>query len=210
MRTQLAEDVRALLARLRQSPKDTDTWCVLADCLTEHGDDRGALIALQQRAAAPGLANDEADALRRQIEALEGSCRPKWLSGLLVPGGVEFAWHHGFVTEVSLRWDAETLPFLQALLAHPTGTLLTALNLRYKRIGAEGARALASSEHLRALTSLDLGYNDLGDEGARALASSENLRALTALALSGNHIGDEGARALASSENLRALTVLNL
>ena len=87
---------------------------------------------------------------------------------------------------------------------------LTSLNLSNNRIGAEGATALAESEHLRNLTSLALGYNFIEDAGATALAGAEHLRNLTSLNLSGNSIGDEGVRALAASEHLRNLTSLNL
>ena len=67
---------------------------------------------------------------------------------------------------------------------------LSSLALVELKIGADGARALAS---LSGLTSLNLAYNGIGDDGARALAS---LTGLTSLDLFNNEIGAEGARAL--------------
>jgi len=87
---------------------------------------------------------------------------------------------------------------------------LFSLYLRGNRIGDEGARALAQSEHLASLAHLDLRGNRIGDEGARALAQSPHLASLTLLDLAYNGIGDEGTRALAQSEHLASLTHLDL
>jgi len=86
---------------------------------------------------------------------------------------------------------------------------LFSLYLRGNRIGEEGARALAQSEHLASLTDLDLNSNEIGDEGARALAQSPHLASLTQLHLAYNGIREEGARALAQSEHLASLTHLS-
>ena len=56
---------------------------------------------------------------------------------------------------------------------------------------------------MRALTVLYLYNNNIGAEGARALAQSEHLPALTVLHLGGNHIGAEGKALLAQSPTLR-------
>jgi small GTP-binding protein len=80
-------------------------------------------------------------------------------------------------------------------------TQLTSLNLRYNKIGTEGAAALAA---LTQLTLLDLGGNEIGAEGAAALAA---LTQLTLLDLRKNQIGAAGAAALAA---LTQLTTLKL
>ena len=49
------------------------------------------------------------------------------------------------------------------------------LNLAYKLMGDEGAKAIAASPHLAQLTQLNLGGNSIGDEGARALENSPYL-----------------------------------
>jgi Leucine-rich repeat (LRR) protein len=78
-------------------------------------------------------------------------------------------------------------------------TQLTSLNLRYNKIGTEGAAALAA---LTQLTLLDLGGNQIGDNGASSLAA---LTQLTTLNLWNNQIGAEGAAALAALAQLTSL-----
>lgn len=56
---------------------------------------------------------------------------------------------------------------LEALL--PPLAQVTHLDLRQARLGDEGARLLARSEHLRALRFLDLRSAGVGPAGARAL-----------------------------------------
>ena len=75
----------------------------------------------------------------------------------------------------------------------------THLKLGYRKIGAEGAKALAAAlERNQTLTSLDLSQNEIGTEGAKALAIAlERNQTLTSLDLSSGKIGAEGAKALA-------------
>jgi internalin A len=81
---------------------------------------------------------------------------------------------------------------------------LTALDVSYNDIGAEGARAIASS--FRNLTTLELQFNAIGADGAKAIASF--LHNLAFLDLSFNSVGSEGVKSIASS--LHNLTSLNL
>ena len=78
-------------------------------------------------------------------------------------------------------------------------TQLTSLNLRYNKIGTEGAAALAA---LTQLISLNLKNNQIGDAGAAALAA---LTQLTSLDLSNNPVVETTPFA-----TLRRLTSLNL
>ena len=88
-----------------------------------------------------------------------------------------------------------SLPVLPANRPLRLANLATLL-LEFSGIGAEGAKALASSPRLANLTSLGLAGNGIGGEGAVALASSPHLANLTSLDLNDNEIGDEGAEAL--------------
>jgi len=54
---------------------------------------------------------------------------------------------------------------------------------------------------------LDLSDNRIGDEGARALAQSEHLASLTLLDLVGNRIGEGGRRALSESVHLSEVKI---
>eukprot|EP00633_Aureoumbra_lagunensis_P003707 CAMPEP_0197301422 /NCGR_PEP_ID=MMETSP0890-20130614/50389_1 /TAXON_ID=44058 ORGANISM="Aureoumbra lagunensis, Strain CCMP1510" /NCGR_SAMPLE_ID=MMETSP0890 /ASSEMBLY_ACC=CAM_ASM_000533 /LENGTH=734 /DNA_ID=CAMNT_0042780721 /DNA_START=433 /DNA_END=2636 /DNA_ORIENTATION=- len=83
---------------------------------------------------------------------------------------------------------------------------LTELDLRKKKIGDEGAKALAEALGTNfSLQQLGLAGNNIGDEGARAIAyafepnSMYMFRTFQKLDLSGNNIGAEGAKALATA-----------
>ena len=169
------DEARALLNILRASPDDTDTWNVFADWLTEQGDTRGELVRLEQRLQEPGLSADERSELQRRVDEWKKTHEETWLQGLLLPGAT-LTWRHGFVVGVRLPWNSDTLHIFAAMRAHPSGVLLHALDLGENNIGAEGARAIAASDTLRALTRLHLYGNDIGDEGKAALAASEHLR----------------------------------
>ncbi len=91
-----------------------------------------------------------------------------------------------------------------------TGAVSWLLDLTNKRIGDEGARALAGCLRLANLSVLILSGNNLGDEGVRALAESPHIMNLSRLILWDNRVGDEGAKALAASRFLSNLTTLDL
>jgi hypothetical protein len=89
----------------------------------------------------------------------------------------------------------------EAVLGRCGGALarVTALDLGGKKLGAEGARAVAGAlGGMTAMTQLDLGGNELGSDGARALAGAlGGMTAMTQLDLGGNELGSYGgARAL--------------
>jgi len=80
------------------------------------------------------------------------------------------------------------------------------LDLRWNRLGAAGAEALAQAER-GSLRSLVLDRNEIGDQGLRALSKSPVLAGLGTLSLGRNHIGDRGVQALTEAPglSLRAL-----
>ena len=80
-----------------------------------------------------------------------------------------------------MSWTAEPewLP-----RANANDSLLTALDLEGRTIGADGARALAAAlERNTTLTHINLGSNNIKDDGARALAAAQ--QAHVAVAISG-------------------------
>jgi uncharacterized protein (TIGR02996 family) len=78
------------------------------------------------------------------------------------------------------------------------------------RIGAAGARALASSANLATVESLGLALNRIGDAGLAALAESPCLTRLRILCAEANEISDAGLRSLAKSVRLAGLQTLDL
>ncbi len=76
------------------------------------------------------------------------------------------------------------------------------LNLMMNRIGDDGLRALAESEHLLRYRELVLRENACGDDGAAALSASEYAANLTHVDFWRNRLGDGGAFALSGSEHL--------
>ncbi len=85
------------------------------------------------------------------------------------------------------------------------------LNLECNGIGAEGAKALATSKTLTEVTSLSMVDNRVGDEGALAIAQSDNLKNLTYLHLGGNRVkSEEVKQALRESPKLTQLKTLKV
>jgi Ran GTPase-activating protein (RanGAP) involved in mRNA processing and transport len=78
-----------------------------------------------------------------------------------------------------------------------------------RRLGREGAQALAASSHLAGLEDLTLFASELDDAAAVALAASPYLRPIQ-LSLGDNKIGSEGARALAESAFLERVVEIDL
>ena len=199
-----SEVERAIVAAVRANPDDWTAWLVFADWLTERGDARGQLIAWEHQLA---VSADEQHALRQRVRALEEAQQGEWLVGWVPPPQTELEWRHGFLIGVKLRCPTGTLAVLDALVAHPTASLLSELGLDGGDLGDDGACALAASGSLRCLTALGLAGNGIGDDGVQALAKGD-LRSLTELDLRDNRIGADGARALAAAESLGSLTAL--
>lgn len=99
-----------------------------------------------------------------------------------------------------------------ALARSPACARLTGLDFGWgsyqaNRIGADGARALATFTELRRLV---LDFNPIGDAGLIAFAESSHLQALRSLSLKNSGIGDAGLVALAASAALPQLETLEL
>jgi uncharacterized protein (TIGR02996 family) len=201
---------RELIARVRAAPDDWDSWRVYADWLTEEGDARGELIALEHRLLVAALSADERSALQVRAGALLGEHREAWMLGWVPPDVVRLDLRGGFLVGVWLSWGPDTLAILADLVAHPVARVLSALDLSHNRLGKDGARALAASKSLAGLARLDLTGNGIGTVGVRALVSSEAFASLSVLCLGGNSIDDKGVRALAASAAVRSLTELDL
>ncbi len=94
-------------------------------------------------------------------------------------------------------------------LEHPdlVGQLVH-LDLRWNRLGAGGAEALAAAAPGE-LRTLVLDRNEIGDAGLRALSRSPLMVGLSELCIGRNHIGDRGIQALAQAPCLQ-LRSLNL
>jgi uncharacterized protein (TIGR02996 family) len=114
-----AEVEGALVAAVRARPNDWRSWLVYADWLTEQGDSRGELVALEHRLAVEALSSEERHALRARADALTEMHRESCLAALALPKGSELELHHGFVVGVRLPWSDEALAVLDALVAHP-------------------------------------------------------------------------------------------
>ena len=106
------------------------------------------------------------------------------------------------MTTVDLSWKNIGDDGARALAdALKVSCSMTSVNLIGNKIGADGARALADALKVsRSMTSVDLGGNKIGDDGARALADALKVSSsMTSVDLLQNDIGADGARALADA-----------
>jgi uncharacterized protein (TIGR02996 family) len=207
-------DIEVLEAHLRDHPEDTQGWRVYADWLLDQEDARGQVLALDLQLRQPSLPEADVQALRQQKAALERAHSPGWRAGLPAPAGSRLSWWCGFVVDVQLsRAPAplqETLLALARLLEHPSGRLLTRLDLLGQRMGDRGAEILAGWPALARFRELSVAGNRLGDAGAVALAQSPWLGPLTGLYLSYNELGPDAIAALARCPRLEGLRQLTL
>lgn len=217
MSVTLTRQAIQLLSLVRTRPDNKEAWLVLADWLTENGDERGELIIISQNLENSAISFEDRAKIQRRISTLRSSHQEQWLSGLVLPKKTELFWRNGFIIGIGLPWNKHTMPFLSDLLAHPTGALLRSMDLSrvprsplHKPVGASGAETLAASESLRMLTVLRLSSNSIGAEGAAALAASPNLSSLKTLILNSNRLDSEGATAIVFSRCFQALGVLSL
>ena len=116
---------------------------------------------------------------------------------------------------IAVLCSVKLFPNLEAALKGVFNRVLTNLDLRYNKIGDEGAKAIADSlkSGMAVLTTLELTGNSIRDEGAKAIAEALKVTAvLTTLDLSRNSVGVEGAKAIADSlkSGMAVLTTLNL
>lgn len=123
---QLTDDaVAQAIAAIRAAPTDRDRYLVLSDLLSDRGDPRGELIAVQ--VALAGAPKKGQPALKRRERELFKRYRDQ----LLGPGGVVAlahpTWVNGFVHAAQTPPSA---PALAALLAHPSAWFLQDLTLQ--------------------------------------------------------------------------------
>jgi uncharacterized protein (TIGR02996 family) len=223
-------ELLALLAAVKEEPRDSARRLVLADWLEERGGPDDLARAEVLRLCRPG---EPVPAVARGRWAHH---KAAWLGPLDRPGSVGELDPGGLVC---LTTDAGTLlgmaaegvldqecwawvaalvawhvqPGLLAPLAscpHLAG--LTALGLYRHRLDPPEARLLAGSSHLRGVVRLQLHADGLHADGpvARAFLDSSHLPRLTSLDLGGSVLGPEGARELADCPALGRLAVLDL
>ena len=190
-------DLQALEARLREDPDDWGNWLVYADWLSDRGDVRSEIIALDHRISKAPRA--ERKALVRERDALFDANKAAWAPPAH-PDVVEYGWRSGFITSVKLKWRASVRATLTEMLAWPSMSLLSSLDLSREFLGDAGAHILAEIlPATPALKRLYLGTTGIGSDGVRALARPEVLGRLLALDLRRNDLGNRGANALAQS-----------
>ena len=142
-----------LLHAIAANTEDPDTYSVLADWLQQQGHPRGELIALQLRAESePSLQPTVEAHLMEHTASLLGPL----LLHRLTHDGTEreaFTWRRGFIDHARLSYDenAENRPvslteILGLLLAHPSGRLLTGMD-----VGFNGANDASLDDVLETL-----------------------------------------------------------
>jgi hypothetical protein len=184
-----------LAAALRRDLDDEHAWSVFGDLLTEVGDRRGELIALEQRAASCERAF-ERSLLEHQARELFDALERGWL-GSLADAGLEVGWRRGFAIEVVVaRAHASTLA---RLLELPSAALLQRLVVVRPRSLTDVVRALADRPD-RPIDALVI--RNPVESSFEPLAA---LRSLTTLTLEGVDL--EGLDALAALPELRSLTL---
>jgi uncharacterized protein (TIGR02996 family) len=144
----VADSCDALLAHLAIHPDDADAQRIYADALSEHGDPRGELIALELAFAAsvPAIASDVAArvAVLRELvnTTLAGRFpeRPR----------VRLRWHRGFVRAVDLDFAGdEPFDVLPKLAAEPALRLLRRITISALAVDGHGDFAPVIAELAR-------------------------------------------------------------
>lgn len=233
-----SDDGEALLARVLEAPDDVGARLVYADWLSERGEPRGELIALQCQLSALAPEAPERAELEARERALRAEHEEAWLAelGLSV---VSVRWENGFLDEVTvLAASVEQLP--QALFSREPvralrvvdatadhAAVLAALpmlervkGLRFtnsngqagRALGGEGLDVLLESRHLHTLERFELEGQHLDDIGAMVLARKAGPVApkLRSLRISGDEVGAVGAEVLARMKWVRDLERFSL
>jgi uncharacterized protein (TIGR02996 family) len=144
-----SRDVDALLAAIHEHPDDDELRLVYADALTDRGDPRGELIAIQCR-----LARGAGDAaLRRREKQLLDAHGKTWLGALapLIMSG--FGFERGFLA--SCRVDRRKRDLVRELAGHPAWSTVGRLS---------GSAVIALHPVMRALRSLEFDAGALEEE----------------------------------------------
>lgn len=200
-----------------------------ADWLSERGDVRGRLIALEHHRATSRLRADEQRAVTAEIDELIAAHEDSWrIPGM--PEGCKFQWRYGFVVGVAFPLGEDELEPLRALLEHPQARLLSALRLRAVVLDddadefdeamfeegyspepiAESLLASLFELDLSPIHSLAIEYTPIGSAGAKLLATCPTLTQLRALDLRYGYLDDEACQALASAPVFDELASLKL
>jgi uncharacterized protein (TIGR02996 family) len=227
-------ELLAFLADCKEHPGDDTPRLVLADWLSENGDERGEFVRLQVRG---GDEAREKELLERHRKAWLGVLGEKLIRTGFVRGLV---WASGSKRKLltkrlaamkpreELAWvESLTLPDFEAadlwhLAASPHWGLLSALTIRRlsyyadqmmdcSRVGLSRGdwSVLPELPQLARLSDLDLSCQDIGIAGARALTAAD-LGRLRGLDLARNNLADPGAVAFGESRTLTGLVRLSL
>jgi uncharacterized protein (TIGR02996 family) len=199
-----------LLADVRHQPEDWARWLVLADWLTDEGDERAELIRLEHQATLGPLSAKARSRLRQKRSYLERRLHQEVLGAHATTPWIRVEWQHGFIRALRMSYAPAWLTVLRSIVSTPTGALLTELGLSGTSLGLEGAQTLSQSTALLGLTRLRLDSTGFGDSSVKALAQSPMVSSVVLLDLGHNALTDEGARALAHSEAFPSLTELGL
>jgi uncharacterized protein (TIGR02996 family) len=213
--------VIAFLDAIKETPDDDTPRLILADWLTENGDEaRGEFIRVQCRLAEPGPDNPERESLAARETELREAHAGDWLGPLMPLVDREY-YHRGLVlTTIRLdrllqmakeapRWT-EAWAWIESLGFHDTRSLsrvllltvfqhLTGLDFSGLELRDDGLEALLSAPHLNKLFSLNLRNCQISTTGVMILTQSQRAERLTVLQLYGNLIDDGGVAVLASA-----------
>jgi hypothetical protein len=118
--------------------------------------------------------------------------------------------HPPLLEKIDLRFRLIGDEGARALSRNKSWINLTTLSLQVNNIGDEGTRALSENTYWINLNWLDLSNNIIGEEGARKLSENKFWTNLQVLMLNVNSIGDRGARALSENNSWTHLSTLNL
>jgi uncharacterized protein (TIGR02996 family) len=207
----------ALERELRLQSSAWEPWLVYADWLSERGDMRGRLIALEHHRATSRLRADETRAVAAEIDELIAAHEDSWRIAEM-PDACKFEWRYGFIVGVNFPLGEDHLGQLRELLEHPEARLLSALRLRAVELDddaefdeemfEEGYTPDPISEQLLVtlfeldlsqINSLAIQYTPIGSQGAKLLARCPTLTQLRALDLRYGYLDDEACQALSDA-----------
>jgi uncharacterized protein (TIGR02996 family) len=214
-----------LARRIAQTPEDDGLRLVLADVLSEAGDERGEFIAAQIELERPDLPAAHKAQLESRVRDLLATHETQWL-GVTdeqqpIAQSIQARWRRGFVENVRIT-DDRVLLRGRAFFEEQPVTSLTFLSLRHLEMARFAAFPwLGRLKHLSidlsglAMSSRELAASrQLGGESLEVLLQSRHLRNLTGLSLNRQQLGDTGGLLLAAKANaafprLRTLSLVD-
>jgi uncharacterized protein (TIGR02996 family) len=209
------DDESALREAIRRSPDDDAPRLVYADWLSERGDPRGELIALQC-ASRP---TDELLATHGGAwsQGLKVVFERGFASAVHVSSSAELAQLAGFAPrEFVTRVVVERTLNLHALAAAPWLTSVRQLAFHQgptaQRLDLQGLCAVLASRNLGALETLEVRGQRLGDEGLAQLAEQAGTRLprVKRLVVEDDQVTARGVAALVATRWFSQLTALSL